>query len=509
MAVYIVALDSGTHADATAAQNAITGAGATITETYSFNLTYKIDCTADQLAAIAGVSHSSLESATETITVNYSTDHLKHMANPFNNSLARAYSPQYDGTGSHIYLLDTGINATHTEFSSANIINLHSNFQTDGNPDYTDATGHGTAMASLINGGNVGVSPSASVYNIKFSNTNSGSVSVGDILTSMNVALSHHNTNTPSTVKAVCMPWTTAKNSLIDAKLQELESHNMIVICSAGNNAADVDSYSPAGLDQVMTVGAYNNSYQVGAFGADATWSGGSTGCNLGEEVDIYALGTNVSIADSSNVSNYNTAYGTSAPTAIVAGLSAQYVQQSPTATATQIKSFIVAEGSHRHRGANITFDANLITATGANASLLKKSIAWSPQTTSIELASSPSGTIITVEQGQTGSVNVGLNSDAANVTVLGFSPVPPFATFNTSTGVCAVDTTSNMTGVTVPGKYHFAIRGDVSGVTRVEEYTVGVYAVGGSETDLDAAPEYYYDGTNFDQVVNFTSSKE
>jgi len=41
MAVYIVALDSGTHADATAAQNAITGAGATITETYSFNLTYK------------------------------------------------------------------------------------------------------------------------------------------------------------------------------------------------------------------------------------------------------------------------------------------------------------------------------------------------------------------------------------------------------------------------------------------------------------------------------------
>ena len=38
MAAYIVALNSGTHADATAAQNAITGAGATITETYSLNL---------------------------------------------------------------------------------------------------------------------------------------------------------------------------------------------------------------------------------------------------------------------------------------------------------------------------------------------------------------------------------------------------------------------------------------------------------------------------------------
>ena len=41
MAVYIVALDSGTHADATAAESAITGAGASITKTYKFNLTYK------------------------------------------------------------------------------------------------------------------------------------------------------------------------------------------------------------------------------------------------------------------------------------------------------------------------------------------------------------------------------------------------------------------------------------------------------------------------------------
>ena len=65
------------------------------------------------------------------------------------------------------------------------------------------------------------------------------------------------------------------------------------------------------------------------------------------------------------------------------------------------------------------------------------------------------------------------------------------------------------MDGVTVPGKYHFAIRGDVDSVTRVEEYTIGVIATGGQETDLDTAPEYYYDGTNFDQVVNFAFWKE
>lgn len=505
MAAYIVALDSGTHADATAAQSAITGAGATITETYSFNLTYKIDCTAEQLAAIAGVLHSSLETATEDVTVQYSTDHLKHLCNNVDRSLASAYRPRHDGTGSTIYLLDTGINESHDEFTNSSITNLYTAFGTD----YSDSTGHGTAMASLINGDNIGVSPNASLFNIKFSNSVSSSISIGTIIEAMNAALVHHKANTPNKVKTLCMPWTTAKNSLVDAKLQELETHNMMVICSAGNNAADVDNYSPAGLDQVMTVGSYNDSYQVGAFGANGTWAGGSAGTNLGEEVDIYALGSNVSIASHSDNTSYGTAYGTSPSTAIIAGLSAQYIQKEPTATSTQIKSFIVGEGSIPKRGANITFDSGLISSTGANVELLSKSIGVSPQVNDVDLASIPSGVVIIVEQGQTGTVDIGLNSGASNVSVLGFSPLPPFATFNTGTGVVSVDTTSNMDGVTVPGKYHFAIRGDVDSVTRVEEYTIGVIATGGQETSLDTAPEYYYDGTNFDQVVNFAFWKE
>lgn len=507
MAAYIVALDSGTHADATAAQSAITGAGATITETYSFNLTYKIDCTAEQLAAIAGVLHSSLDSATENLSSQYSTDHLKHLCNNVDNSLATAYNPQYTGTGSEIYLMDTGINANHNELASATINNLYSLYEVDSNPDYADSTGHGTAMCSIINGDNIGVSSDAKVHNVKVMNASTTSLTVGNMISALNQVLVHHNANTPSKVKAVCIPWITAKNNLIDAKLQELESHNLMVVCSAGNNAADVDNYSPAGLDQVMTVGAYNTSYEVGAFGANATWTGGSAGSNLGEEVDIYALGSNVSIADHSNVSNYESAYGTSVSTAIIAGLSAQYIQDNPTATSTQIKSFMVAKGLDKGRGANLTFNAGLITSTGANADILTKSIGVSLQSGQVTLSEVPSGLVLTVANGQSGSANVGLNVNASNVEVLAFSPVPPFATFNTSTGVISADTSANMSGVTVPGKYHFAVRGVIGGVTKVEEYTIGVYT--SSETELDASPEYYWDGSSYDQVVNFTSTKE
>ena len=65
------------------------------------------------------------------------------------------------------------------------------------------------------------------------------------------------------------------------------------------------------------------------------------------------------------------------------------------------------------------------------------------------------------------------------------------------------------MANVTVPGKYHFAVKGIIGGVTKVEEYTIGVYAADGEETDLDASSEFYWDGASYDQVVNFTSTKE
>ena len=94
----------------------------------------------------------------------------------------------------------------------------------------------------------------------------------------------------------------------------------------------------------------------------------------------------------------------------------------------------------------------------------------------------------------------------------MNFSPVPPFATFaNTGAtiGTISVDTSSNMANVTVPGIYHFAVRGEVSGTVLVEEYSVGIYA--SDVTELDTSNEYYYDSTNlnYDQVVNVNATKE
>ena len=82
MANYIVEMDSGVHGDASAAQTAITSAGASITTTFSLSLTYLISATAEQLAAISGVKYSEDADADSGLGLqNFSTHHFRYVDN--------------------------------------------------------------------------------------------------------------------------------------------------------------------------------------------------------------------------------------------------------------------------------------------------------------------------------------------------------------------------------------------------------------------------------------------
>ena len=158
-------------------------------------------------------------------------------------------------------------------------------------------------------------------------NANPYTGTIGAMIDALDAVLVHHKANTPSQTKPVVCCWTTAKNNLLDAKFSELEDNNLIVICSAGNNAGDVDFYSPAGLDRVMTVGGHDANVKVGYFTA-------TTGSNLGPEVDIFGMAENVSIINFSDDSAYTTSDGTSVATAQIGGLALQYIDLYPSADA-------------------------------------------------------------------------------------------------------------------------------------------------------------------------------
>jgi len=528
MASYILSMDSSVHADNTAATSAITSAGGTVSKTYSLPLTFKVDITAEQLATLTGVSYSELEGESLTATHAGSLYNVQHLTYSSRNlqtgGNAPHWNPAHTGAGATIYLLDTGIVTDHVEFANASVSNLYNVASATG---FVDTDGHGTGVASVIVGENIGVAPDATLKNVKLFNTANGTITVGEVVDALEEVLVDHNANTPSTPKVLCMPWTATKNQLIDEKLSQLQDNNLLLVAAAGNNGDEVDNYSPGGLDSITTVGALDitnfQSPVVAPFTnmplidyIDETATPLLTNPVNGAKLDVFAVGVDVSVSDFANTTNYLEFTGTSPASGIVAGAYAHWIENNPSLSAREQRSILVMEGSQSAKGlvgGNTRLSYNNINANGdyvagkivdfANVSY---SIAYVPHASDVSLASRPSGIVATVPYGNSTTVDLGLHADVANVAVLDFSPLSPWMSLDTASGVLTIDTSNvELAPANIaPGLYNFAIRGDINGGTYIEEYQVGVFTSDASE--LDGADEYYFDtsSNSYDAVISY-----
>ena len=502
MARYLISLDAAVYATSADAAAAIASAGATVEKTFSFPLTYEVEASAEQIEALSGVQQSIERNATVTVELqSLNKDHLDYLVRRSSTDSTTMYNPINTGSGQHVYLVDTGVRASHEQFANSNINNLHSAFVNDPTiDDFDDAVGHGTAMASTIVGADLGTVTSATLHNVKLFSDNTGTIVVGDILDAFDAILSHHNNNNPLQPKSVCLAWTTAQNNFIDAKVIEMNNANLIMVAAAGNTGEDVNTKSPAGVDIIITVGAFDRSYRVAAFtnGPWAGQSGASTYNNYGAQLDIFALGVGVDAATITSDSSYAAVSGTSISAAVVAGVAAQYAARYTNKSARELKDIILQEG-HQLGQRLLSFDDNI------DYSAVYKSIATTDNIDTALLTTVPSGRIADVQNGTSATIDVGLNPDAVDVAVLDFAPVPPFITVNTVSGVVSVDATAlDPAANLVPGIYVFAIKGTVDNAIQVEEFSVGIYENDSSELEL--ATQYYYDaytGT-YDAVTEY-----
>lgn len=78
MATYIISLDPTAYTDNADGATSITDAGGTITKTYSFPFTYKVDIEEAEMGVLT-VAASSLESESLTAEASYNIDHLKYL----------------------------------------------------------------------------------------------------------------------------------------------------------------------------------------------------------------------------------------------------------------------------------------------------------------------------------------------------------------------------------------------------------------------------------------------
>jgi subtilisin family serine protease len=236
--------------------------------------------------------------------------------------LDHQYAYTWTGAGVHVYIIDSGIRATHVDFGGrafGGVDLVHDGHGT------SDCQGHGTHVASLIGGSVHGVAKSAFLHPVRVFGC-VGGAAVADIIDAIEWIAA--NDVAPAVTN---LSLGGAFSAALNAAANGLAAEGHVVTTAAGNNGADGCGFSPASAASVLAVAATNVGDARPAF---SNWGG----C-----VDLFAPG--VGIAGASHLNNIDEVImtGTSMSSAFVAGAAAKLRQQFPAWTQANVRAGILA----------------------------------------------------------------------------------------------------------------------------------------------------------------------
>ncbi|KAH7323047.1 peptidase S8/S53 domain-containing protein [Stachybotrys elegans] len=223
--------------------------------------------------------------------------------------LSGYYYDNSGGSTARVYVVDTGIRTTHTEFEGRAV--WGANF-ISGSPN-TDEAGHGTHVAGTIAGKTYGVAKKTTVVAVKVLDKN-GSGSFSGVIAGLNWAVNNAKSRGVARRAVVNMSLGGSYSASVNAAVRAATDAGVTVVVSAGNSNDDSTFYSPASAPTAITVGA------VEATNYRAWFS------NYGSYVDIFAPG--VGVLSAWHTSTTQTMYlaGTSMAAPHVAGLAAYFI---------------------------------------------------------------------------------------------------------------------------------------------------------------------------------------
>jgi subtilisin family serine protease len=238
----------------------------------------------------------------------------------------------YDGSGVHAYVVDTGIRATHSEFSGRIGDGFSSVTGTSVTGTSDDCHGHGTHVASTIGGSTYGLAKKVTLHPVRVLDcAGYGSditVIAGLQWASTNIA----KNGFPSVVN---MSLGGPRSEAVNDAVKALTDRNIVVVVAAGNdyarNACDV---SPASAASALTVAATDSTDSRANFS------------NVGPCIDIFAPGVDVLGASIRSDSAAIRLSGTSMASPHVAGAVALFLQRYPRLSANQVSSEILSKST-------------------------------------------------------------------------------------------------------------------------------------------------------------------
>lgn len=277
----------------------------------------------------------------------------------------------------HIYVMDTGIVRTHREFLDANNVSrvvggADARFNpVDASPtaDTTDCYGHGTHVAGIIGGRTYGVAKDAILHSVRIigcSNPNTAT-----FMTAVTRALNWISGNAQ---RPAVINWSggnsqdVANNTTIGTAVQGVLNQGITLVQAAGNQSPNYDPAQPQLLRDacdwsfgekypgVIIAGGIDEydgrwTRRPTQDSDDARYCGGDCGSNAGSCVDIWAPSAHiVSSSRHPNASGvHNQACrlsGTSMAAPHVAGVVAMYLEDHPSATATEVERALRSRGT-------------------------------------------------------------------------------------------------------------------------------------------------------------------
>lgn len=232
--------------------------------------------------------------------------------------------PSNAGQGAHVYVVDSGVNLGHTEFTGRTGSG-YDFVDYDSNP--ADCNGHGTHVAGTAAGTRYGVAKRATVHAVRVLDCG-GSGSNADIIAGIDWVRA--NAIKPAVVNYSIGCSSRCTSAAMDNAVSSLLSSGVMFVQAGGNGNDDACYYSPQHVNGTLTIG---NSTISDAKASSSAW---------GSCVDLFAPGTNITSSWYTSSTAYNTISGTSMASPHVAGAVALYLAANSSASTSQVASAII-----------------------------------------------------------------------------------------------------------------------------------------------------------------------
>jgi subtilisin family serine protease len=240
--------------------------------------------------------------------------------------LSTAFSYTATGAGVTAYVIDTGINAAHTDFGGRAV----SGFDAVDGGAADDCNGHGTHVAGTVGGTTYGVAKGVRLVGVRVLGCD-GSGTTAGVVAGIDWVTANHAAGAPAVAN---MSLGGGASTAIDTAVANSVADGVSYAVAAGNGnasgvAQDACASSPARVPAALTVGATDRTDRAASFS------------NHGTCVDLLAPGVGITSAWHTGPTATNTISGTSMATPHVAGVAALYLQGAPAASPAAVASAV------------------------------------------------------------------------------------------------------------------------------------------------------------------------